>query len=308
MLRLSALMFLVTASLLPAKDNPIFTAADPDAVFLNGTVWIYPTHSERGANFFAFKMTPQRAWEKIGPILDFKDVSWLKADRKKRFLGAWAPCLAAKGSKYYFYYSVGPQSPEHPSRIGVAVGDSPSGPFVDSGKPLLTGGAGFEAIDPMVFQDPADRKYYLYAGGSAGAKLRVFELDATMVSFRREIEVQTPRHFTEGVFMHFEGGLYHLTYSHGNWKDATYSVHHSTSKSALGPWKYRGVILQSDATHKGPGHHSIFQIPSSGKWYIAYHRWQGVKGDGPYAGARVTAIDKLVPNPDGTIQPVVMTD
>jgi beta-xylosidase len=307
MLRRFAIVSLALAGPLAAKDNPIFTAADPDAVFVNGTVWIYPTHSERGANFFAFKLTPARTWEKIGPILDFKDVPWLQAERRRN-LGAWAPCLAVKGLNYYFYYSVGPQSAGHPSRIGVAAGGSPAGPFKDSGNPLLTGGDGFEAIDPMVFQDPANRKYYLYAGGSAGAKLRVFELAEDMVSLRREIKVENPRYFTEGVFMHYEGGIYHLTYSHGNWKDATYSVHHSTSKSPLGPWEYRGEILKSDATHKGPGHHSIFKIPASGKWYIAYHRWQGVTGGGPYSGARVTAIDKLVHDPDGGIEPVVMTD
>jgi hypothetical protein len=38
-----------------------------------------------------------------------------------------------------------------------------------SGKPLVTGGNGFEAIDPMVFVDPKTKTPYLYAGGSAGA-------------------------------------------------------------------------------------------------------------------------------------------
>ena len=307
MLRLKILVFLALSPLLARAANPIFSGADPHAAFLNGTVWIYPTHSEKGKNFFAFKLTPQKTWEKVGPVLDLKDVAWLKSERQ-RGLGPWAPCIAVKGSRYYFYYSVGPQSEGHPSRIGVAEGNSPGGPFKDSGAPLLTGGNGFEAIDPMVFEDPESHKFYLYAGGSAGAKLRIFELADDMVSFSKEIAVETPENFTEGAFMHLEGGLYHLTYSHGGWQDATYSVHHATSKSPIGPWKYQGVILKSNDRHKGPGHHSIVQIPDTKKWYIIYHRWNNREGDGPYSGGRDTAIDKLVHHPDGSIEPVIMTD
>jgi beta-xylosidase len=307
MLRQRILISLALFPILARAANPIFVGADPHAAVFNGTVWIYPTRTEGGKNFWAFKLTPQKTWEKVGPLLDLKDVPWLKSERQ-RDLGPWAPCIAAKGTSYYFYYSVGPQSEGHPSRIGVASGNSPAGPFKDSGSALVTGGDGFEAIDPMVFEDPASHKFYLYCGGSAGAKLRVFELNENMMGLRKEIEVEQPKNFTEGVFMHYEGALYHLTYSHGNWQDSTYSVHHSTSKSPTGPWEYRGVILKSDDHHKGPGHHSVIQIPGTDKWYIVYHRWNNRRDDGPYSGARETAIDKLVHDPDGNIEPVVMTD
>ncbi len=307
MFRLTAFISTLLFPLVVQAANPIFAGADPHAAIINGTTWIYPTRSEHGKNFMAFKLTPQKTWEKVGPVFDLKDVPWLKSEKQGN-LGPWAPCIAVKGTHFYFYYSVGPQSEGHPSRIGVAEGNSPEGPFKDSGSPLLTGGRGFEAIDPMVFEDPASHQFYLYAGGSAGAKLRVFELNENMMGLRKEIPVESPKNFTEGAFMHFEGGLYHLTYSHGKWKDSTYSVHHSTSKSPTGPWEYRGVILKSDDHHKGPGHHSIIQIPGTGTWYIVYHRWNNRQGDGPYSGARETAIDKLVHQPDGSIAPVVMTD
>ncbi len=306
MVRLMSIFLLALSATLTRAANPIFPGADPHAAFLEGTVWIYPTFSQRGKNFFAFKLTPQRTWQKVGPILDFADVPWLK--NEKQTIHPWAPCITSKGTRYYFYYSVGPQRPEHPARIGVAVGTSPGGPFKDSGKVLLTGGNGFEAIDPMVFEDRGTRRFLLYVGGSAGAKLRVFELGDDMISLRKEVPIEQPKKFTEGPFMHFQGGLYHLTYSHGSWQKSDYSVHHSTSESPTGPWKYRGVVLQSDAKHKGPGHHSIFQIPASGKWYIAYHRWNNREGDGPFRGSRETCIDKLVHTEDGGIEPVVMTD
>jgi beta-xylosidase len=299
--------FLALFPMAAGAKNPILSGADPHAAVIDGTVWIYPTHSVRGKNFFAFKLTPDKKWEKTGPILDLKDVPWLKNERQ-RGLGPWAPCIAAKGANYYFYYSVGPQSDTRPSRIGVAVGNSPAGPFKDSGKALLTGGNGFEAIDPMVYEDPNSGKFYFYAGGSAGATLRVFELADDMVSFRKEIPVKTPEKFTEGAFMHFHDGIYHLTYSHGGWKDASYSVHHATAPTPIGPWRYRGVILKSDQHHKGPGHHSIIRYPENGGWHIIYHRWNHREGDGPYQGARETAIDRLIHGKDGAIEPVEMTD
>jgi len=133
--------------------NPIMPGADPHAVVLGDTVWIYPTWSDGGGErFFAFSSMDLANWRRHGPVLDLKDVVWIEDDGQERH-HAWAPTMLARGGRYYFYYSVGPQNPT-PSRIGVAVGDTPQGPFRDSGRPLLIGGDGFEAIDPMVFADP----------------------------------------------------------------------------------------------------------------------------------------------------------
>jgi len=287
--------------------NPVLPGADPHALVVGGRVWLYPTFSPRGGEeFFAFSSTNLTDWERHGPVLDLADVPWVKADGQPRH-GAWAPGVAQRGGRFFFYYSVGPQNPT-PSRIGVAVGDHPAGPFKDSGRPLLTGGNGFEAIDPMVFADPKSGKSFLYAGGSAGAKLRVFELNDDLISFAREVPVETPPQFTEGAFMHERDGLFYLSYSHGGFRDASYSVHYATAGTPVGPWHYRGAILTSDATRKGPGHHSFFRDPVSGEWFIAYHRWENQSGAGPYRGSRQLAIDRLEYDADGRIKPVVMTD
>jgi beta-xylosidase len=290
-----------------AHSNPIMGGADPHAMVVDATVWLYPTWSgdRRGERFFAFSSTNLTDWQRHGPVLDFAKVSWIKDDGRERH-GAWAPCVLARDGQYYFYYSVGPQNPT-PSRIGVAVGDSPAGPFRDSGKPLLTGGNGFEAIDPMVFADPKSGKTYLYAGGSAGATLRVFEMHPDLVSFAREIPVETPPQFTEGAFMHHHDGRYYLSYSHGGWRDASYSVHYATAKSPTGPWEYRGAILVSDATRKGPGHHSFIQKPGTGEWLIVYHRWENKTGRGPYSGLRQICIDSVEYDQQGLILPIRLT-
>lgn len=290
----------------PPFANPIMPGADPHALSIKGAVWIYPTWGGgRGDRFFAFSSTDLKTWERHGPVLDFKDVSWIQDDGQERHM-AWAPGVLQKDGKFYFYYSVGPQNPT-PSRIGVAIGDAPAGPFRDSGKPLLTGGNGFEAIDPMAFTDPKSGISYLYAGGSAGATLRVFELGTNLVHLAKEIRVETPPHFTEGAFMHVREGRYYLSYSHGGYQHASYSVHYATSESPTGPWVYRGAILSSDTTRKGPGHHSFLNNPATGEEWIAYHRWENQSGDGPYRGSRQVCIDRVEYGPDGLIRPVAMT-
>src|SRR3546814_11111627 len=107
--------------------------------------------------------------------------------------------MVAANGRHYLYFSVGPQNPT-PSRIGVATCAGLEGPCTDSGKPLITGGKGFEAIDPAVFVDPASQTPFLYAGGSAGAKLRVWALKADMMTIDRQIPVDTPPHFTATSF------------------------------------------------------------------------------------------------------------
>ena len=301
-----ALLVPFAAQLLRAA-NPVMPGADPHALVLGDTVWVYPTWSDerRGERFFAFSSTNLVDWQRHGPVLDFANVGWIKDDGQERH-GAWAPGVLVRGGRYYFYYSVGPQNPT-PSRLGVAVGDSPAGPFRDSGQPLLTGGNGFEAIDPMAFVDPRSSKTFLYAGGSAGAKLRVFELNEDLVSFAREVPVETPPQFTEGAFMHERAGRYYLSYSHGSYRHASYSVHYATAESPVGPWTYRGPILTSDATRKGPGHHSFIRHPRTGQWLIVYHRWENQTGDGPYRGARQVCLDPVEYDEQGLIRPITMS-
>jgi beta-xylosidase len=290
-------------------ENPVLPGADPHALVSGGKVWLYPTWSDeaRGQRFFAFSSTNLTQWQRHGPVLDFAKVPWI-GDDGQAWHGAWAPCVIEHEGRWFFYYSVGPQNPT-PSRLGVAVGTAPQGPFRDSGKPLLTGGNGFEAIDPMVFHDTrtGTGRFLLYVGGSAGAKLRVFELNKDLVSFAREIPVETPPKFTEGAFLHEHDGRYYLSYSHGGWQHSSYSVHYATSTSPTGPWTYRGAILVSDATRKGPGHHSFIHRPGTNEWLIVYHRWENQTGDGPYRGSRQVCIDRVEYDAEGRIRPIAMT-
>lgn len=299
---LAAALFCLPLSL---AANPVMDGADPHAQVVGKDFWLYPTEARsRRPIFAAYRSTDLRTWTRTGTVLDLDKVPWVKADGAP-WHGAWAPAIAEKTGKFYFYYSVGPQNPT-PSRIGVAVGTSPAGPFTDRGKPLLTGGDGFEAIDPMVFVE--GNKAWFYAGGSAGSKLRVFEMADDMVSFKREVKIDQPQHFTEAPFMHRRGKIYYLSYSNGRWNDSSYCVHYATSASPAGPWKYRGKILESDAAHQGPGHHSFVENPKTKEWSIVYHRWESTRKDGPFRGGRKIAVEKIEYDAEGLIRPVKMTD
>jgi len=284
--------------------NPLFAGADPHAEVIGDEIWIYPTGGAGGGAFVAWSSRDLVRWQRHGPIFSLADAAWVDDDGAPVHHG-WAPALARANGRFYLYYSVGPQNPT-PSRIGVAVGETPAGPFVDIGRPLVTGGDGFEAIDPVLFVDPRDGTRYLLAGGSAGATLRAWILKPDMVTIDREVPIDQPPHFTEGAFLHVRDGTYYLSYSHGRYNRADYSVHYATGPSPLGPWTYRGVLLETAGELKGPGHHSFFTDPASGRFMIAYHRWER-PGAEPFRGARMVAIEPVTYRADGTIAPIRMT-
>lgn len=302
---LSSIVFVIATPCVVA--NPLFDGADPDILIDNNKYWIYPTTEDKPKKeFFVYSSDDMQRWKRSGPILAAKNISWIEKDGAPSH-ELWAPGIFKHNNQYYLFYAVGPQNPT-PSRIGVAVCSTPNGTFVDSGKPLITGGADFEAIDPMVFQDPASGNIYLYCGGSAGAKLKVYELNDDCISIKKECPVDTPEHFTEAPFMHVRDKTYYLSYSHGVWNSDTYGVYFATATSPTGPWTVRNEILKTDKHHAGPGHHSFAKDPTTGKWYVIYHRWNNAKTNDKMPDVRSVSIDSVEYDTNGIILPIIMTD
>lgn len=283
-----------------------FPGADPDIEAAEGRYWIYPTNAGGGRvqALYAWSSPDLKQWEKGAPLLSMPDIGWIAEDGASRHY-LWAPDMVQADGAWFLYYSVGPQNPT-PSRIGVARCEGPAGPCRDSGRPLVTGGQGFEAIDPAVFHDTRSGKTYLYAGGSAGAKLRAWLLKSDRLTIDREVAVATPPHFTEGAFMHEREGRYYLSYSSGSWDRSNYRVDYATADTPVGPWRYGGTILRSDRRFNGPGHHAFLRDPATGGWHIAYHRWEGQRGDGPYSGSRRVAVQPITHDAQGRIAPITM--
>jgi hypothetical protein len=188
----------------------------------------------------------------------------------------------------------------------VVAAGRPEGPYRDSGRPLVTGGPGFEAIDPMVFTDRKSGRTYLYAGGSAGARLRVWQLKPDMVSIAREIPaVPQPPNFTEGAFMHERGGSHTCPTAMAASTDPIIRSITPPGPSPVGPWRYRGATLTSDARHQGRG---IIAVKTpDGRWLIVITPLGPRGRTRPVPGRTVVAIDRIGYTPDGGIRRVTMT-
>ncbi len=271
--------------------------ADPNIVAFGSTYYLYTTNDGypgwSGTTFNAWSSKDLVHWTDRGTILDLgPDVAW--ADSR-----AWAPTIAERHGTYYFYYCAD-------AKIGVATSHSPTGPFKDSGAPLIAAnpdGNG-QAIDPAVFTDDDGQAYLYWGNGSAW----VVPLNDDMVSFDpdRVQQITGLTDFREGLFMAKRGSTYHLMYSIDDTRSEDYRVGYATASSPAGPFTDHGVILSKDTSQGilGTGHNSILRVPGTDDWYIAYHRFAIPGGDGTH---RETAIDKLTFSADGLIEPVTPT-
>ncbi|WP_439379244.1 family 43 glycosylhydrolase [Amycolatopsis lexingtonensis] len=285
----------VEAHVVNSPVLPGYTA-DPNIVAFGDTYYLYPTTDGfdgwSGTTFSAWSSKDLVHWTDDGVILDLgPDVSW--ADKN-----AWAPTIAERHGKYYFYFCA-------EAKIGVAVSDSPTGPFVDSGKPLIAGNPdGGQAIDPAVFVDHTGQPYLYWGNGNA----YVVPLNDDMVSYNpaKITRLTGLDGFREGLFMAERHGTYYLSWSIDDTRSEDYRVGYATAPSPTGPFTNRGLLLSKDA-HLGvlgTGHSSMLRVPGTDDWYLAYHRFGIPGGDGTH---RETTIDKLAFRRDGTIEPVKPT-
>ena len=302
-----------------AQKNPILPElhADPEVLADGGRYYIYSTTDGApgwgGYYFTCYSSKNLRQWQYEGIILDLKkDTRWARGN-------AWAPAIERKNGKYYFYYS-GDQGER--KAIGVAVADSPTGPFVDFGRPIVDsrpqGVRGGQEIDVDVFTDD-DGQSYLYWGNGymAGAKLNP---DMTSID-TATITVLTPQGgtlqdyaFREGAYVFYRNGLYYFLWSVDDTGSPNYHVAYGTSTSPLGPIRVaqEPVILQQrpDERIYGPAHNSVLQVPDKDKWYIVYHRINPAyldKDDGP-GFHREVCIDPMEFEKDGRIKPITPTN
>lgn len=304
--------------------NPVLTGfhADPEILYSEqtGRYYIYSTTDGvpgwGGAHFTVFESSDTRNWTEAGTVLDLKagDAVWADGN-------AWAPCIIEKKIKgryrYFFYYS-GNSKDGKGKQIGVATGDTPTGPFKDSGKPMITDspvGHG-QQIDVDVFTDPVSGKSYLYWGNGymAGA-----ELNKDMMSIKKKtLTVMTPQGGTlqdyayrEAPYVFYRNGIYYFMWSVDDTGSPNYHVAYGTSRSPLGPIEVaeQPVVLNQKPEQGiyGTAHNSVISLPGSDEWLIVYHRInRNYLNDSP-GTHREVCIDRLEFNADGTIRPVVPT-
>ena len=261
---------------LNGKDIPWFN--DPDAPKYPGIDWSHPTP-------FIQKMLAQAA---AGGD-DMKEKFEKAEDEEKPPLLFASDCVEKDG-KYYLYFCM-PDDSE-----GVAVSDRPGGPFVNPVQ-LPCGG-----IDPSVFIDD-DGQAYFYWGQlfSHGVKL-----NPDMTSFDRNqivdnLVTEEEHFFHEGSSMRKIGDTYYYVYADMERGKPT-ALGYSTGKSPLGPFTYRGIIVDNaDCDPASWNNHGSIECVN-GQWYVFYHRCsRGVQQH------RRLCIEPITINPDGSIDEVLMT-
>ena len=306
------MMIFCGATTTSAKDkssgNPVFEGwyADPEGVVFGDEYWIYPTYSAPyNEQLFAdaFSSPDLVHWTKHKSVLAIENISWLN-----RCL--WAPSVVHANGKYYFFFGGNDiQNNDMVGGIGVAIADNPAGPFVDAlGHPLIgeiVNGA--QPIDQFVFLDD-DGQYYMFYGGWRHCNVVRLSPDLLSVIPHADGEIYkevTPENYVEGPFMLKRNGKYYFMWSEGGWGGPDYCVAYAIADSVYGPFRRIGKILQQDENvATGAGHHSVIKGKGDDEYYIVYHRRPlGKTG----ANERVTCIDRLHFNADGTIKPVKMT-
>ena len=232
-------------------ENPIVQTlytADPAPMVYDGRLYVYTTHDEDNLvdNFFTmydwrlYSTTDMVNWTDHGSPMHYTDFSWATGD-------AWAAQCIPRNGKFYLYVPVKGGSGKS---IGVAVADTPEGPFVDAiGGPLVTGG--WDNIDPTVFIDD-DGQAYLYWGNP---QLKYVKLNDDMISYRGSVEEAPmtaegfgvrngdpdyPTTYEEGPWFYRRDNLYYMVFAGGPISE---HIGYATSPGPEGPWTYGGVVM-----------------------------------------------------------------
>lgn len=253
---------------LVTKDNP----ADPDVLTYDGKYYMYAT--SHGKGYDVYVSTDLVHWENKG--LAFEDPRG----------GAWAPDLfhhSQGDGKVYLYYTDNNPDPSSTKtsppqkQIGVAVADSPLGPFED--KKVLV----IDAIDAHVFEDSDGQLYFYFADIKNGFRIMGQPMRDPLTPVGEPTEILRPTEpwemvdgkVTEGPFMLKRDDTYYLMYSGTGANSPNYAIGYATASTPLGPFtKYpQNPIAQRTDSVLGPGHHCVVEGPQGDLWMLYHQKW-----------------------------------
>ena len=285
----------------PGTGNPVIPGyfADPTIKKFGDTYYMYATTDGSGAGF-----GPAQVWTSKDFVnwtlmpMNWPDSHWI-----------WAPdVIRHTDGRYYYFYC-------QPCIIHCGVSETPRGPWKnilgESEAVLVPDRFVTNAItlDGQTFVDD-DGSVYLYWGtwgiykgfGCGAGKMTP---DLKGFTETRLIPNTEAVDFFEAPFVLKRNGIYYFMYSSGSCHDHTYRVQYATSDHPLGPYEYKGCILETneDGTVHGPGHHSI--LKEGDDYYIVYHRH-----DNPHSNRgfhRQLCMDKMEFAADGSIRKVIPT-
>ena len=314
--KLTTLLCLLGCTSLQAQNPFVQTwcTSDPAPMVHDGTMYVYTGHDEDGADFFwmqewrVYSTQDMVNWTDHGSPLALESFSW--ADDR-----AWASQTIERNGKFYWYICAHSRL-SGGMAIGVAVGDSPTGPFKDAlGKPLFENGS-WDHIDPTVFIDD-DGQAWLMWGNPQCYYLKLNEdmisysgdlglLDMTEEAFgapvmsKREKDRKYKDCYVEGPWLTKRNGTYQLLYAAGGVPE---HISYSTAPSPTGPWKYAGEIMPLCDTKSFTNHCGVADY--KGHSYFFYHTGKLPNGGG---FGRSVAVEEFKYNADGSFPTIMPTD
>ena len=320
-------------------QNPFvqtWCTSDPAPLVVGDRMYVYTGHDEDGADFFwmqewrVYSTEDMVNWTDYGSPLALESFSW--ADDR-----AWASQTIERNGKFYWYICAHSKI-SGGMAIGVAVSDSPSGPFKDAiGKPLFENGS-WDHIDPTVMidsltPDPSPKgegskksQAWIMWGNPQVyyAKLNddmisidgeVKKLDMTEEAFggpmmsKREKGKKYKDSYVEGPWLRkvdnskFEvdsSKKYQLLYAAGGVPE---HISYSTAPSPTGPWTYAGEIMPLCDTKSFTNHCGVADY--KGHSYFFYHTGK-LPGGGGFG--RSVAVEEFQYNKDGSFPTIMPTD
>lgn len=296
--------FMLLGAVIVLAQNPLIRdqfTADPTARVFQGRIYVYPSHDVNcGTEWFCMKdyhvFSSENLvdWIDHGMIIDQEKVAWVDAKQNSM----WAPDCYEKNGKYYFYFPAIAKATSGAKgmTVGVAISDTPYGPFIPLEKPI----EGVSGIDPNVFIDKDGQAYLYWAGvgqGLLGAKLKanMLELDGKPQAIQK-----LPEGMKEGPFLFERNGTYYFTFPHviKNTEALVYAM----GDNPLGPFEFKGIIMDEHPSKCWTNHHSILEY--KGQWYLFYHHNDLSPS---FDKNRSIRADLLFFNGDGTIQKAIPT-
>ena len=304
---------------------------DGEPRLFDGRVYVYGSHDTAGGDYFC--QEDYVAWsapeEDLGDwryegVIYRKDQDPSNPDGK---LELFAPdVVQGTDGRYYLYYCLR-LLPE----FGVAVSDSPAGPFTFYGHVQWPNGATFAdhmPYDPSVLVDD-DGCVYLYYGFSSSMLAQryhieispgamVVKLEQDMLTVKaapkscipwEELAVGTSfegHAYFEAPSMRKIKGKYYLIYSSQWWHELCYAVSSRPDES----FTYGGVIVDNtDIGFHGrtvpvciPGNNHGGLVCVNDTWYLFYHRHTNTN-----AYSRQGCAEQVQVLPDGSIPQVEIT-
>ena len=304
--------------------------SDPAPLVSGDRMYVYTGHDEDNADFFwmqewrVYSTDDMVNWQDHGSPLALESFSW--ADDR-----AWASQTIERNGKYYWYICAHSRL-SRGMAIGVAVSDTPTGPFRDAiGKPLFENGS-WDHIDPTVMIDDDGQAWLMWGN----PQCYYLKLNEDMISYSGELGKLD---MTEAAFggpmmkERQQGKTYKDSYVEGPWlmkmrsekrevrnkkgavnNDKRFAllyaaggvpehISYSTAPHPTGPWTYAGEIMPLSDTKSFTNHCGVADY--KGHSYFFYHTGK-LPGGGGFG--RSVAVEEFKYNADGSFPTILPTD